>query len=156
MRYILIILLFTFLWVILTSDYSYQNFILAIVLSSVVTLYTGGLYIKKINLKKLHKILFLILFFIWELIIANLRVAYEIIKPKMTFTPRIVEIPLDVEKDIHITLLANLITLTPGTLSLYISENKKSLFVHTMYLDDKSKFIGEIKNGFEKKILEAL
>lgn len=156
MRYLLIILLFTFLLVILTSDYTYQNILLGLLLSSVITLYTGSLFTQKIYFNKLHKILFLILFFLWELIIANLRVAYEIIKPKMTFTPGIVEIPLDVEKDIHITLLANLITLTPGTLSLYISENKKSLFVHTMYLDDKSKFIGEIKNGFEKKILEAL
>lgn len=156
MRYLLIILLFTFLWVILTSDFCYQNIILGLLLSSVITLYTGSLFTQKIYLNKLHKILFLILFFLWELIVANLRVAYEIIKPKMTFTPGIVEIPLDVEKDIHITLLANMITLTPGTLSLYIADDKKSLFVHTMYLDDKSKFINEIKNGFEKKIMEAL
>jgi len=156
MRYLLIILLFTFVWVILTSDFTYQNIILGIMLSSLITLYTGSLFTQKIYLKKLHKILFLILFFIWELIVANLRVAYEIIKPKMTFTPGIVEVPLDVEKDIHITILANMITLTPGTLSLYISDDKKSHFVHTMYLDDRSNFISDIKNGFEKKIMEAL
>lgn len=156
MRYSLIILFFTSLWVILTSDFSYQNFILGILLSSLITLYTGSLFTQKIYYNKLHKILFLLLFFIWELILANLRVAFEIMKPRMTFTPGIVEIPLDVKNDIHITLLANMITLTPGTLTLYISDDKKSLFVHTMYLDDRNKFISEIKNGFEKKILEAL
>ncbi len=156
MRYPLIISSFTFLWVVLTSDYSYQNFLLGILLSSLITLYTGNLFTHKIKFKNTHKILFLGLFFLWELIIANLRVANEIIKPKMTFTPGIVEVPLDVKSDIHITILANMISLTPGTLSLYISDDKKSLFVHTMYLDDRKKFISDIKNGFEKKILEAL
>jgi len=156
MRYPLIISSFTFLWVVLTSDYSYQNFLLGILLSSLITLYTWNLFTHKIKFKNTHKILFLGLFFLWELIIANLRVANEIIKPKMTFTPGIVEVPLDVKSDIHITILANMISLTPGTLSLYISDDKKSLFVHTMYLDDRKKFISDIKNGFEKKILEAL
>ena len=55
--------------------------------------------------------------------------------------PGIVKIPLDLETDVEITLLASLITLTPGTLSLDVSKDKKVLYVHSMYVYDKADFI---------------
>jgi multicomponent Na+:H+ antiporter subunit E len=60
------------------------------------------------------------------------------------------------ETNLEITLLANLITLTPGTLSLDVSDDRKVLYVHAMYLSDKQAFIDDIKNGFEKRLLEIL
>ena len=85
---------------------------------------------------------------------ANLRVAYDIITPKHRMEPSIIAIPLKVDKDFEITILANLITLTPGTLSLDVSSNKKVLYVHSMYVSDPKEFIDTIKTGFEKKLLE--
>jgi len=70
-------------------------------------------------------------------------------------SPAIVAVPLSVKTDLQITLLANLITLTPGTLSIDVSEDKKFLFVHLMYGANPDKAIAEIKSGFEKKILEV-
>jgi len=67
-----------------------------------------------------------------------------------------VRVPLDAKTDLEITLLANLISLTPGTLSLDVSENGEFLFVHTMYVHDKEEFIHSVKNGFERKVLELL
>jgi multicomponent Na+:H+ antiporter subunit E len=67
-----------------------------------------------------------------------------------------VAIPLDVETDVEITLLANLITLTPGTLSMDISDDRKVLYVHAMYVDDPEALRAEIKNGFERRVLEML
>ena len=52
--------------------------------------------------------------------------------------------------------MANLITLTPGTLSLDVSDDRKVLYVHAMYVKNKEAFIADIKNGFERKLLEIL
>jgi multicomponent Na+:H+ antiporter subunit E len=68
--------------------------------------------------------------------------------------PAIVAVPLDLTSDFQITLLANLITLTPGTLSLDISDDKKILYVHGMYVDDVDEFRRSIKQGFEKRVQE--
>jgi len=95
-------------------------------------------------------------YFIKELIKANLIVGYDIITPKDYMQPAILAIPLDAKTDIEITLLANFITLTPGTLSLDISDDRKTLYIHAMYVDNPDKFKLEIKNGIEKKLLEAL
>lgn len=102
------------------------------------------------------KILILLVFFLYELVKANLQVAYEVITPKLNMTPGIIMVPLDVKSDIAITMLANMISLTPGTLSIDVSNDKKVLFVHAMYIKDKEKFIKGIKEGFERRILEVL
>ena len=74
--------------------------------------------------------------------------------PQQRMRPAIVAIPLDVRRDFEITLLANLITLTPGTLSLDVSSDKRVLYVHSMYVDDIDAFRREIKNGFERRVKE--
>jgi len=70
--------------------------------------------------------------------------------------PGIIEYPLDAKSDLEITLLANVITLTPGTLSLDVSGDRKVLYVHGMYVHDKEEFIRGIKDGFEKRILKII
>jgi multicomponent Na+:H+ antiporter subunit E len=104
----------------------------------------------------LPKVIAFIFFFLWELLKANLQVAYEVMTPRHNMTPGIVKVPLDVKSNLEITFLANMITLTPGTLSLDVSDDKTVLYVHSMYIKDKEKFIHGIKNGFEKRILEIL
>jgi multicomponent Na+:H+ antiporter subunit E len=92
----------------------------------------------------------------YELLKANIEVAYDVITPSFYMAPGIVKIPLDAKSSLEITLLANLITLTPGTLSLDVSDDKKVLYVHVMYLRNKEQFITNIKTGFEKRLLEIL
>lgn len=76
--------------------------------------------------------------------------------PHYNMSPGIVGYPLDVKTDLQITFLANCISLTPGTLSLDVSDDKKILYVHAMYIKDRESFILSIKNGFEKRILEII
>tara|TARA_B100000378_G_C17937776_1_gene375621 strand:+ start:442 stop:765 length:324 start_codon:yes stop_codon:yes gene_type:complete len=102
------------------------------------------------------KLILLLVTFLYELIKANLEVAYEVITPKLKMTPGIIMVPLDVKSNIGITLLANMISLTPGTLSIDVSNDRKVLFVHAMYIKDREVFIKSIKNGFEKRILEIM
>lgn len=95
-------------------------------------------------------------YFLWQLLLSNLRVAYHVITPHLYMRPGIVAIPLDAKTDQEITLLANLITLTPGTLSLDVSEDRRFLYVHAMFVDDVESFRADIKNGFERRLLELM
>lgn len=95
-------------------------------------------------------------YFIKEMVVANLRVAYDVLTPQDYMQPGIVAVPLDLETDLQITLLATCITLTPGTLSLHISEDRRILYVHAMYIDDPEQLVQEIKQGFEQRIREIV
>jgi multicomponent Na+:H+ antiporter subunit E len=95
-------------------------------------------------------------FFLWELFKANIRVAYDIVTPRHHMKPGVVAIPLELTTDEEITVLANLITLTPGTLSLDVSADRRTLYVHAMYVDDLEAFRREIKDGFERRVMELM
>ena len=144
------------IWVALTGDFTFANFIFGFFLGSL-ALWLGD---KQSGSKKYFRLIptaiSFTFFFLYELVKANIQVAYEVITPTLYMEPGIVAVPLDVESDLEITLLANLISLTPGTLSLDVSENRDVLYVHTMYVRDKQEFIDSIKNGFERKVLELL
>ena len=93
-------------------------------------------------------------FYLGEIILANVQVAIDILTPKHRMKPAILAIPLDVTSDIQLLAINNLITMTPGTLSLDISPDRKTLYVHAMYVDDTEATKREIKEAFEKRILE--
>lgn len=93
--------------------------------------------------------------FIVELVLSSFRVAREVLRPGLRFRSGIVALPLKVDRDAEITLLANLITLTPGTLSLDVSNDKSVIYVHAMDVKDAEALRADIKDGFETRILEA-
>ncbi len=107
--------------------------------------------------RKLPRLINLIVYFIKELVMANIRVAYDVITPTTLLRPCIVALPLDAKTDLEITILANMISLTPGTLSLELSEDRKYLFVHAIYFKKMTaeKIKEELKTGFEKRLLEV-
>ncbi len=104
---------------------------------------------------KVPQIIIFIGFFLWELLWANLRVAYNVLAPLDKIRPGIIAIPLDIETDAEITLLANLITLTPGTLSLDVSDDRKFLYIHNIYVSSPEESRREIKEGFERRVKEV-
>lgn len=107
-------------------------------------------------LTKLILITKFMLIFIWEIFIANLRVAQDVITPRSRAKPGVIAIPLDCQTDIEITLLVIVISLTPGTIVLDLSSDKKKLYIHAMFLTNKAKLIAEIKNTFEKPLIRIL
>lgn len=149
-------ILLTFIWVALTGSFGFLNFLFGFALGFLILwVITKGDSEAK-YFKLLPKMIAFVFFFIYELILANLQVAYDVITPKFYMKPGIVSVPLDAKSDIEITLLANLISLTPGTLSLDVSDDKKVLYIHAMYVSDKEKFVKGIKDGFERRLLEIL
>lgn len=151
-------ILLTLIWVFLTGGYEFNNFFFGFVLSFIILwiISSNDDKSEKKYFKIVPKVISFIFFFLWEMVKANIQVAYEVITPPHNMKPGIVSLPLDAKTDLEITLLANLITLTPGTLSLDVSSDRSVLYVHSMYVFDREEFIDDIKNGFEKRLLEIL
>jgi len=148
-------LLLALAWVSLTGQFVSANFLIGFILGYAILVLDQSVAGPSGYFSKAPKLLGLVSFFAWELIKANLRVAYDVVSPWQHMKPGVVAIPLDVESEAEITLLANLITLTPGTLSLDVSSDRKVLYVHSMYIDDIGEFRRQIKEGFEKRVQEV-
>ena len=143
-------------WVALTGNSDPVNFIEGFVLGYVILWLSRRVYGPSIYFSTVPKAIRLIGFTVWELVVASLRVAYLVLSPSMPVRPGIVAIPLDVKSDVAITSLANLISLTPGTLSLDVSDDLRVLYIHAMYIEgDPSSVRREIKAGFEKRVKEV-
>jgi multicomponent Na+:H+ antiporter subunit E len=95
-------------------------------------------------------------FYLSELVRANLRVAYDVLTPTHHMQPGIIAVPLEARNEAEITLLANLITMTPGTLSMDVSDDRSVLYVHGMFVEDPAAFAASIKNDFERRVIELL
>ncbi len=95
-------------------------------------------------------------YFLYELTVSGLQVAWDVITPGHGSRPGIIAVPLDLEEPIQITVLANLISLTPGSLSLDVSPDRTTLYVHEMFVDDPDATRRRIKEGFERLVREAM
>jgi multicomponent Na+:H+ antiporter subunit E len=143
-------------WVALTGKFVLANFLFGFVLSFFIMWVNSRDKDSQRYFMRVPKIISFVFFFFYELLKANLQVAYDVITPTFYMKPGIVAIPLSAETDLEITLLANLISLTPGTLSLDISDDRKVLYVHGMFINDKDEFIEGVKSGFERRLLEIM
>lgn len=107
--------------------------------------------------RKAWRLLSLAGLFVRELFVSAFRVAVLVMRPDLRrhLRPAIVAFPLRLTGDAEITLLANLITLTPGTLSVDVSDDRKLLYVHTIDCPDREALIRDIADGFEARIMET-
>lgn len=101
---------------------------------------------------RVPKFLGFLVYFHRELLLSNLKVAYDVLTPTMHMKPGVIAVPLEARSDGEITILANLISLTPGTLSLDVSSDREVLYIHVMYLTDEEAVIRAIKD-LEQRVL---
>jgi len=156
MNHLLYNILLAIAWTLLTGKATIPSFTAGLVIGYLLLWISrpalgGEAYFRKIPL-----VFMFMLFFIKELVIANLKVAFDILTPKDYMEPGIIAFPLDARTDMEITLFANLLTLTPGTLSLDVSRDRKTLYVHALYVTSADAFRKELKEGLEKRLLDVL
>jgi len=101
------------------------------------------------------RVVALALLFIQELILSALRVAALVLRPRLDLKPALVAFPLTATSDVEITLLANLITLTPVTLSVDVSQDRRHLLIHAIDVSDREALIRGIREGLEARVMEA-
>lgn len=95
-------------------------------------------------------------YYAWELLKSNAVILYEILTPGLDMRPGVIGIPIRAKTDLEITILANLITMTPGTLSLDISPDRRTLYIHAMYIHDPEALRKDIQENLERRVLELL
>ena len=116
----------------------------------------GGVLTPSPYIGRVHRVLGLAGFFLWELVRANLRLALDVATPSYQMKPGIVAVPLDATRDSEILLLSMLINTTPGSVALDVSPDRKTLYVHVMYITTPEAAREEIKSGFERRVLGVL
>jgi multicomponent Na+:H+ antiporter subunit E len=144
-------------WVALTGDLSLANLVFALLLGglAMALAWPLGPYPLFARVRPVKAVV-LLLYFAGQVVIANLKVAAAVLGPRRLLRPALVAVPLDIQDDDQIAVLSNMITLTPGTLSLEVSEDRKTLYVHAIYASSAEDLRREIKEGFEHRVREAL
>ncbi len=148
--------LLALLWVALTANVSAPNFLLGFLLGyGVLTLAERQLPALAGYSRRLPRIIRFVFFYLRELIKANARVAYDVATPSYFMRPGVIAVPLEARTDAEIATVANLISLTPGTLSLDVSNDRRVLYIHAMYIDDEAQLMEDIKY-LEHRVLEVM
>lgn len=148
--------LLAFAWAALLGTFSGTNLIAGFILGYITIWLMQQVMSASTYFVKIRQIIKFFRIFLWELVLSNIRVFLTVLGPFSKMSPAIVAIPLDIDSDSEITLLANMITLTPGTLSLDVSDDRRFLYVHGMHIKDVEAFKQEIKGGFEAIVQEVL
>lgn len=144
-------------WTAATGNFSLLNLLFGFIVAG------AGLFLVRDRvqsprlIRRARRVASLTVLFVYELFMSAIRVAVLVARPDMRrhLRPGIVAFPLKATSDAEITLLANLITLTPGTLSIDVSDDRKVLYVHAISVTEKEAVIADIANGFEAKVMEA-
>jgi multicomponent Na+:H+ antiporter subunit E len=97
----------------------------------------------------------LVVFYLWDLVRANLRLAKEVLRPLPRLRPAVVAVPLELRGEDATTFLASLISLTPGSLTLDLRDEPPTLFVHGLFVDSPAAFRAGIKHDLERRIIEV-
>ena len=155
MRYLLLNIGLALTWTALTGTFNLPNFLLGFALGYLVLWTVRRMLGPTSYFSRMPKLAGFALFFLWELLLSNLRVAIEVLSPGHNMQPRVLAIPLDACDPSEITLFANLLSLTPGTLSLDVSSDRCVLYVHAMYARDAEQARREIKT-LEHRLLDVM
>jgi multicomponent Na+:H+ antiporter subunit E len=83
-------------------------------------------------------------------------VVWDVVTPAVHSRPRMVRMPLDCTDETQIMLTANLISLTPGTLTVDVAPDKSHLVIHAMFAEDPDEVVHDLKRGMERRVMEAL
>ena len=145
-----------FIWAAVTGHFTLSNVAVGMIVGYAVLFVAQPLMGPSNYFTRIHYALGFAAFYMWQMIISNLRVAYDVLSPGANARPGVLAIPLEAKSDLEITMLANLITLTPGSVSLDVSSDRRFLYLHAMYIDDVDKYRENVKTSFERRVLEVL
>jgi len=149
-------LILAFVWAALNGGIGLTSLIVGFLVGYLIQFILQPIFGKSRYCGQLYDGVLLVLYFIYELIISSLKVAWDVVTPLQRSKPALIAVPIEASSDAEITVLANLISLTPGSLSVDVSEDRSHLLVHAMFVDDPEAFKQEIKDGMERRILEAM
>ncbi|WP_281888931.1 Na+/H+ antiporter subunit E [Paenibacillus sp. YYML68] len=147
--------LIALVWMLLQDGGSFVSFVVGYVIGLAFLYMLRRFFAGPFYTKKVGAIWRLLVLFVKELVLSNISVIAHIVKPRLNVRPGIVAIPTVLDSDGEITILSCLITLTPGTLTLEVSPDQRTLYIHAIDIEDAEQLAEQIKNSFEKAIMEV-
>ncbi len=142
------------LWLFLMNEVSAGHIALGAILAWAIPYLTQSFWPEQLTVRKPWVTLRFVAVVLWDIIIANWVVARLILTPARNLRPAFMELQLDVREDFTITLLANTISITPGTVSADLSVDRKTLLIHSLHVDDIDAALAEIKRRYEAPLKE--
>lgn len=152
---ILVNIIIAVTWTFLQNSFTITNFLFGYMIGIIILFIIRRFLMFDLYLVRVWAIVKLIMLFIMELVKANIDVVKIVLHPKLNNQSGIIALETRLETDIEITLLAALISLTPGTVSMDFSEDNKTIYIHSIDVPHKDEMIEQIQNSFERAIMEV-
>ena len=143
------------LWAMATGSLTFPSLLMGVIVGGGVLHLLGPVLGDRRYGTRFYRAIALAFFFLLELFASGVRVAIDVLRPTLNLTPAVVAVPLELRNEAAIVLLANMVSLTPGTLSIDLSDDRSCLYVHTMYGEDPVETRRAIKRDFEQRIQEV-
>ncbi len=156
MNGLLLNLILALAWAALSGEITLNSLLSGFIIGFLLMLFSQRLITGPNYIRKVWRFLDLLAFLLFEMVISNVRVAMDVLRPISSLRPGIIAIPLDVRSDVEITLLVNMVMLTPGTLAIDVTSDRRVLYLHTMNADDPDKVREQIKSGFERRVMRVM
>lgn len=151
----LLSLLLLAVWLLLMNNFGLGHWLLGALLGVLIPLVTQVFWDHP---PRIHKPVKLCLFFLrvlGDIVTANLEVAKLILGSPDKLQPAFFEVPMLLEDELALTMLASVISLTPGTVSADLSDDRKTLLVHGLNVLDEAAAVAAIKQRYEAPLLEV-
>jgi len=142
------------IWLLLNNSASPGHLVLGALLAVLIPLYTRRFWPEPERVRRPGLVLRFAGRVLWDILVANFRVARLVLGPRAAIRPMFVRVPLDVEGDLAVTILASVVSLTPGTVSADLDADRTHLLVHALSEEDPADLIREIKSRYEGPIKE--
>ncbi|NKN34619.1 Na+/H+ antiporter subunit E [Marichromatium bheemlicum] len=146
----------TLIWLLLVNSLSFGQLLLGLLLGWLIPLFTLRFWPNRVQVHKPLTLVRFVLVLLYDIVIANLEVAWLILRGPRRVHPGFVEVPLALRSELGISLLANTISLTPGTVSAWLSPDRTTLVVHALDVRDPEALVATIKRRYETPLLEVL
>jgi multicomponent Na+:H+ antiporter subunit E len=147
-------LLLALAWTALNGQFTLSSLLTGAFLGRIVliVLAKGGV-LPSAEVGRLERVLSLLGYLVWQIVVANLRVARDVVSIQPRLRPGVIRLPLEISTDREIMLLAAMINITPGSVALDLSEDRSVMFIPVMDMDTPDEVRREIKEGFERRLL---
>jgi multicomponent Na+:H+ antiporter subunit E len=148
-------LLLALAWVGLNGRFTLDSLIVGAIIGRIVLLVLAkGDVLARTEVRRVERALSLLLYLLWQIVLANFRLTRDVLSIRHRMKPGVIRLPLSVTSDGEILLLSAMINITPGSVALDVSPDRQSMYVHVMHITTVEEAKRDIKNGFERRILE--
>ena len=143
------------IWVLLSNSLSPGQVLLGLLLGWSIPVFTLRFWPEQVHIRRPLTLLRFVAVVLYDILVANFNVAYLILRGPRRLEPGFVVVPLDLRTELGISLLANTVSLTPGTVSSWLSPDARSLVVQGLDVRDPDALVATVKRRYEAPLLEV-